>query len=243
MLETAVFALTWRVTRGRLCSAPLLAAAVAFPALVLWVGLADSYETAAKFFFFLFPHAFLIAAQDAVRTDLESGVLENALFAGGRFRGFLLAKSFVLAAAAGGYACGLFAMFSAWGLAVGRFQITFVAQFALGLLAGFYYIGLAGALSYRLRAGSNVVAVLLAQSAALVALLFSMTSRAGLLDYAASGRFPGLGSGLAFGGLVAVLPNLVVSRSLFVFGVEVAAGVALTFLIQFRLARGLELRA
>ncbi|OGD16455.1 MAG: hypothetical protein A2V76_10375 [Candidatus Aminicenantes bacterium RBG_16_63_14] len=242
MFDTALFPITWRVTRRRLLASPLaIAAGLAFPAFVVWIGFNDSYETAAKFFFFLLPHVFLIAAQDTVRTDIESGALENVLFLGGRFRGFLRAKSYVLAAAVGIYACGLFGLFTAWGLAAGAFRPYFVIRFALGLLAGSYYIALAGTLSYFLRAGSNVLALLLAQSAALIALLFSATSRTGFLDYAASGRFPGLGPKLLFGGLVAILPNVVVSGRLLVFAAEVLTGLALSLFVQNRLARALEL--
>jgi hypothetical protein len=243
MLDTALFPLTWRVVRQRLFASPLaLAAALAFPALVVFIGVRDSYGAAVRFFLFFFPHGFLIAAQDMVRTDIESGALENVLFLGGRFRGFLWAKSFVLAAAVGAYACGLFVLLVAWGAVTGAFEPVHLAQFALGLLAGFYYIGLAGTLSYFLKAGSNAVALLLAQAAVVVALLFSVTSRTGLLDHAASGRFPGPGPALVFGGLVAVLPNVVVSPSLFVFGAEVLAGLVLALLTQSRLARRLELK-
>ena len=243
MLDTALFPLTWRVVRQRLFASPLaIAAAVAFPALVVFIGVRDSYGAALRFFLFFFPHGFLIASQDMVRTDIESGALENALFLGGRFRGFLWAKNFVLAAAVGAYACGLFALLSVWGAATGAFEPIHLAQFSLGLLAGFYYIGLAGTLSYFLKAGSNAVALFLGQAAVVVALLFSVTSRTGLLDHAASGRFPGPGPALLFGGLVAVLPNVVVSPSLFVFGAEVLAGLVLSFLVQSRLARRLELR-
>jgi len=242
MFDTALLPLTWRVTRRRLVASPLtLAAGLAFPAVVVWIGLGDSYETAAKFFFFLVPHVFLIAAQDMVRTDIDGGALENVLFLGGRFRRFLWTKNFVLAGACGAYALLLFALFSAWGLALGEFRTAHAALFGMGLLAGLYYLGLAGALSYFLRAGSNTLVLLLAQSAALVGLLFSATSRTGFLDYAASGRFPGLGSKLLFGGLVAVLPNLIVSSRLSAFGAEVLAGLALSLLVQNRLARALEL--
>ena len=238
MLDTTLLPLTWRVTRRRLIASPLtLVAGLAFPAFVVWIGLRDSYETAAKFFLFFFPHVFLIAAQDMVRTDIDGGALENVLFLGGRFRRFLWSKNFVLAGAGGAYALLLFALFSAWGLAAGEFRPIYAAQFGLGLLAGFYYIGLAGTLSYFLRAGSNTLVLLLAQ----VALLFSVTSRTGFLDYAASGRFPGLGSKLLFGGLVAVLPNLAVSGRLSAFGAEVLAGLALSLFVQNRLARALEL--
>ncbi len=243
MLDTALFPLTWRVVRRRLFASPLaIAAALAFPALVVFIGLRDSHGAAMRFFLFFFPHGFLIAAQDMARSDIESGALENVLFLGGRFRGFLWAKNFVLAAAVGVYACGLFALLAAWGAVTGAFEPVHLAQFALGLLAGFYYIGLAGMLSYFLKAGSNAVALLLAQAAVVVALLFSVTSRTGLLDHAASGRFPGPGPALLFGGLVAVLPNVIVSPSLFIFGTEVLAGLVLALIAQSRLARRLELR-
>ncbi len=242
MLDTALFPLTWRITRRKFLSSPLtIAAGLAFPGFVAWIGLHDSYGTSAKFFFFLLPHVFLIAAQDAVRTDIDGGALESVLFLGGKYRSFLWAKNFVLAGAAGLYALGMFALFSAWGLAIGEFHPVHVVRFALGLLAGFYYISLAGTLSYFLKAGSNVLVLLLAQSAALVALLFTTTSRTGFLDYIATGRFPGFGSRLLFGGLVAILPNLVVSGRLHVFSAEVLAGLALALLVQSRLARRLEL--
>jgi hypothetical protein len=242
MPDPTLFPLTWRILRRRLFSSPLAwTAGLAFPAFIAWIGLADSYGTAAKFFFFLLPHVFLIAAQDIVRTDLESGALENDLFLGGRFRGFLGAKSYVLAAAVGIYACGLFGLFAVWGLAVGAFEPVFAARFGLALLAGFYYVSLAGILSFFLKGGSNVLALLLAQSAAVVAIIFSASSRTGLLDYAASGRFPSAGPMLLFGGLTAVLPNVIVSGRLTVFAAEVAAGLGLVLFIQGRLARTVEL--
>ena len=173
MPDAALLALTWRVTRRRLTASPLAAvAAAAFPAFVVWIGLTDSYGTAAKFFFFLLPHVFLVAAQDTVRTDLESGALENVLFLGGRFRGYLMAKGFVLAAAVGAYALALFGLFAAWGLAAGGFEPAFAVRFALALVAGLYYVALAGVLSHFLRAGSNVLVILLAQSAAVLGLVF-----------------------------------------------------------------------
>ncbi len=242
MADPVLFALTWRVTRRRLLgSPPAIAAALAFPAFVVWLGLTDSYGTAAKFFFFLLPHVFLISAQDAVRSDIESGALESVLFLGGRFRGFLGLKGLALAAGAGAYAVVLFALFAAWGLAAGGFEPAFGLRFALALLAGFYYIALAGALSYVLRAGSNVLVLLLVQAAAVGALIFSTTARTGLLDHAATGEFPGWGPRLLFGALAAVLPNVVVSGRLPAFAAEVLAGLGLAVLVQSRLARRLEL--
>lgn len=243
MPDTALLALTWRITRRKIVSSPLaLAAGLAFPVFVVWIGLADSYGTAARFFFFLLPHVFLIAAQDAVRTDIDTGALENVLFLGGRFRGFLAAKGLVLAAVAAGYALVLFGAFAAWGAAVGGFEAGFFPRFGLSLLAGTYYVALAGVLSHWLKAGSNVVALLLAQSAALALLVSSATAKPGLLDYAAGGPITGLGPRLLFGALVAVLPNVVVSGRLPLYAAEVLAGLGLAVFVQGRLVRGFEIR-
>jgi hypothetical protein len=243
MSDPALVTLTWRVVRRRvLASRAAIAAAVLFPALVALIGLRDSYAAAMRFFLFFFPHAFLFAAQDMVRTDIDGGALENVLFLAGRFRGFLWAKNLVLAAAVAAYAAGLFTLLAAWGAARGGFEAVHLAQFGLGLLAGLYYVALAGTLSHFLKAGSNAAAVLLGQAAVFVALLFSVTSRTGFLDHAAAGRFPGPGPALLFGGLVAVLPNVIVSPKMSVFGAEVLAGLVLALFVQGRLVRRLELR-
>jgi hypothetical protein len=112
----------------------------------------------------------------------------------------------------------------------------------LALLAGLYYAALAGVLSHFLRGGSNVLSILLAQAAGVLALLFTVSSRTGLLDHAASGRFPGAGSKLLFGGLVAVLPNVVVAGRPSLFAAEVLAGLVAALAVQERLVRKLELR-
>ncbi len=242
MLDADILALTRRVTARRALASPAaVAAGLAFPAFIAWVGLADSYGAAEKLFYFLLPHVFLVAAQDMARTDIESGALENVLFAGGRFRGYLAAKGPVVAAAAAAYASVLFGLFAAWGLAAGACRPDVVVRFGLALLAGLYYVALAGLLGHFLRGGANVLTVLLAQAAALLALLFTASSRTGLLDYAATGRFPGAGAKALFAGLVAVLPNVTVSARPTPFVAEVAAGLGLLAVLRWRLLRDLEL--
>lgn len=243
MPEPALLALTWRVTRRRLAASPLaIAAGLAFPAIVIWIGVNDSYATAVRFFFFLLPHVFLVAAQDMVRSDLDGGTLESVLFLGGRFRGFLAAKSLVLAASAAVYCAALFALFAAAGAAAGGFETAFVLRFGLALVAGAYYAAWAGVLSHFLKAGSNVLVLLLAQAAAVLGLIFSTTARTGLLDHAAAGRFPGAGSKILFGALVAVVPNIIVSGRLPWFAAEVAVLLGLGLFLLARLTKRVEIR-
>lgn len=243
MPDTALLALTWRVTRRRvLASWPAIVAGLAFPAGIAWIGVGDSYGTAAKLFYFLLPHVFLVAAQDGVRTDLECGALENMLFAAGRFRAYLRAKRAVVAAAAGAYALLLFGLFAGWGLALGEFRPDDAVKFALAVLAGLYSIALAGVLGHFLKGGSNVLSLLLAQAAAAMALIFTASARAGILDYAAIGAFPGLGPKLVFGGLAALLPNVIVAGRPSIFAAEVLAGLGLVWALHERLIRRLELR-
>jgi len=135
----------------------------------------------------------------------------------------------------------LFALFSAWGAALGAFRPSDLIRLGLAFLSGLYYVALAGVLSHFLRGGSNVLALLLAQAAALVTLLFTVSARTGLLDYAASGRFPGLGPKILFGGLVAILPNVVVTGRPTIFAAGVLAGLLAAVLVEVRLLRKLEL--
>lgn len=243
MSDPALLALTWRVTRRRILGSPAaVAAGLVFPGVMAWIGLAHSYGTAAKLFYFLLPHVFLLAAQDSVRADLASGALENALFAGGRFRGFLRTRGIVAAAAAGAYALALFGLFAAWGLALGGFRATDLVKFGLAFVAGLYYVALAGVLGHFLDGGANVLSLLLAQAAAVLALLFTTSARTGLLDHAATGSFPGLGPKLLFAGLAALVPNVTVAGRPTVFAAEVAALLVVTGAVWARLIRGLEVR-
>lgn len=235
--------LTLRLTLLKLGRSKFTMAVAAFlPAFLVFLGIRASYGTAMKFFLFFFPYVFLIAAQDMAATEVAGGALENVLFIGGNFRGYLWCKNFALAAAAGAYAAAIFLFVVLWGIAGREFSPFSTVQFALGLLAGLYYISAAGALSHFLKAGSNVVVILLVQAAALLGLLFSATSRAGFIDHLESGRFPDLKSRLLFLGFASVFPNLIVSPRLIRGGLAVAGGLLAALLLQKARLLRLELR-
>ncbi len=243
MFEKDVFPLTARLAWLRLRGSRLaVAAAAALPVFLLALGLKESPSAALRVFLLFFPYLFLLASQDMSASEVYGGGLENVLFLDGRFRSYLWQKNLVLAAVGGTYACAVFLGLAAWGLGRGAFEPASVLQLGLGLLAGAYYIAAAGALGFVLRAGSNVVVLLLAQAAALIGLILSTTFRTGFVDHLAAGRFPDLGSRLLFAGLAAVFPNLIVARRLFRGGVVVLAGLVLALLIQRACLRRLELR-
>ncbi|HVP89745.1 MAG TPA: hypothetical protein VMS75_00870 [Terriglobales bacterium] len=242
MLKTNVFPLTARLAGLRLRSSRLVpAVAAALPVFLLGLGLKESPATALKVFLLFFPYIFLLASQDMSASETQGGGLENVLFLDGRFRTYLWQKNLVLAAAGGVYACAVFVGLAAWHLGRGTFEPASVLQLGLGLLAGAYYVAVAGALGFVLRAGSNVVVLLLAQAAALIGLILSTTLRTGFIDHLASGRFPGFGSKLLFAGLAAVFPNLIVARRLSRGGAVVLAGLVLALLVQRARLRRLEL--
>lgn len=242
MSGTNVFPLTVRLAWLKLRRSRFtMAVAAGLPALLFYLGLRDSPAGAMKFFLLFFPYVFLLAAQDLAGTEISGGGLENGLFLAGDFRRYLWLKNPALAAAAGAYAAGVFLPLAAWTMVRGVFEPFSLAQFGLGLLAGLYYLALAGALSYILKAGSNVVVILLVQAAAVVALLLSATSRAGFIDKLGDGRFPDLGSRILFLGFAALFPNLIVSRRLLPGALAVGAGLAAALAVQRALTRRLEL--
>ncbi len=211
------------------------------PALLVYLGLRESPTAAMKLFLLFFPYMFLLAGQDLAGTELRGGGLENGLFLNGDFRRYLWLKNPALAAAAGVYAAGLFLPLAAWTALRGGFEAFSLAQFGLGLLAGLYYLALAGALSYFLKAGSNVVVILLVQAVAVVALLLSATSHLGFIDHLSDGRFPDLGSRLLFLGSASLFPNLIVARRLFAGAFAVGVGLAAALAVQKAVVRCLEL--
>jgi len=230
--------LAWLKTRaGRIW----LIAPAALLAVVAFAWVRDSYDTAVKFFLGLFPYVFLFLGADMVRSEAESGALECGLFLGGRFREYLMLKGPFLAAVAAAISLLMFAGLTLAGLAAGRHPLPEAGRFGLGLVAGVYYTALAGLLSTRLRAGSNVLAVVVAQAAALLLVMFTVTSRTGLLNAMETGVWPDLKTRLEFMAAAALIPNLVLSRPLYIFSLELVALTVLAFFWQRAIIRRMEL--
>lgn len=230
--------LAWLKTRaGRIW---LIAPTVVL-AIVLLAWVRDSYETAMKFFLSLFPYVFLFLGADMVRSEAESGALESGLFLGGRFREYLMFKGPFLASVAAAISLAMFAGLTLAGLVAGRPGLPDAGRFGLGLVAGVYYTGLAGLLSTRLRAGSNVLVVVVAQAAALLLAMFTLSSRTGLLKAMESGVWPDLKTRLEFAAAAALIPNLVLSPPLYLFSLELLALTAVAFVWQRAIIRRMEL--
>jgi len=209
---------------------------------IAYVWLKDSYSMGLKFFLFLFPHIFLFFSQDMMKEEVESGELENILFLKGKFRGYLWRKNFCLFLIASGVALAAMAGMTGYGLAVGDFPAQSLLPLGMGLVAGIYYIALAGWLSFYLRGGSNVLIIILGQLSLFIYLLFSVTQNSGFIDCLTSGRFPDWGSRLKFLLFLGLFPNILASEKHFVYGFSVIGLVFLFLLLQKAKLRSLELR-
>jgi len=231
------------ITRRKLLSARgSLFIFAGFLILLAFIWIKGAFVFSFRLFLFLFPHLFLFLAQDMIKDEVDSGALENILFLEGGFRSHLRLKNAVIAAAALGAGLILFAGFSAYGLATRQFAALFFLQFGTGILAGLYYLALAGFLSFFLRAGTNVIIVILGQFVILFGLLLSAAQKPEWIERLNSSSLSGLAAKLEFLALAVVIPNVIVAaRSwLSILGVGVLAG--LFFGLQLLKVRSLELR-
>ncbi len=237
------FPLTAFITRRKLASAKAnLLVLAGFMLLLALFWIKGAFLFSFRLFLFLFPHLFLFLAQDMFRDEVDSGGLENILFLSGGYRSYLRRKNAVVAAAALGAGSVLFAAFTLYGLAAHQFAARFFLQFGTGVLAGFYYLALAGSLSFFFRAGTNVLLVILGQVLALFGLLLSAAQRPEWIERLTSSSFPGLAAKLEFLALALVVPNVVVVRGFWfaILGLGVMSG--LLFGLQMLKIRSLELR-
>ncbi|MFZ2054021.1 MAG: hypothetical protein WAU81_07465 [Candidatus Aminicenantales bacterium] len=231
------------VTRKKLVSAKAnLFILTGFLILPAFIWIKGAFVFSVRLFLFIFPHLFLFLARDMIKDEVDSGALENLLFLDGGYRSYLRWKNAVVGAAALGAGLILFAAFALYGLATRQFAALFLLQFGTGIVAGLYYLALAGFLSFFLRAGTNALLVILGQALGFFGLLLAATQRPEWIERVTPSSLPGLAAQLEFLALAVVFPNvLVAARSwMTILGVGVLAG--LFFGLQLLKVRSLELR-
>lgn len=187
----------------------------AFPPLlfgVLWHF--DSFETASGFLILLFPYVFLFLSRDMMKSDIESGALENTLFIGGVFRNVLWVRFLSVFGIGLAYVFLLLVFCAAAGMISGHPFPWSPLQVAGGLAAGAYFAGWGGFLGFFLKSGSNVLSVLLLQAATGVVLLMTLGRHLTFFSMFHDGVFPDAGSLLKFLAFLAVFPNLLVRKNL-----------------------------
>lgn len=228
--------------RKLLCAKVNVLVLSGFVFLLAYLWAKDTYSLSFRAFLYLYPFLFLFFSQDMLNDEIHSGVLENVLFAGGRFRSYLLSKNILVAACALGLTLFLFSGFALYGLASRQWEALFLGQFASGLLVGAYYVALAGFLSIFLRAGSNVLIILLGQAALFVSLLLTASQRTGLAERLTASSFPAIGARLEFLAVSFVLPNIVIARRSWLNLLGLGAMAALFFGFQIWEINSLDLR-
>jgi len=204
-----------------------------FIALIGYIWQKDSFSVSLKAYLHLFPYLFLFISQDMVKDEIDSGSLENVLFLKGDFRRYLWGKNFLLAAVAFLCSLAIFLVLAACGLITKQFSSLYLLQFIAGVIAGIYYLSLAGLLSFFFKGGSNVLIVILGQVFLLIGLFLSVSQRPGFIDYLDQAPFPDLFSRVKFFALAAVFPNAVVAKRF----IGYALGIAVLSLLFLSLQR------
>jgi hypothetical protein len=238
-LRGAYLRLTWRKVTASKTSWGACAALAAIAA-VFWVR--ESAETAVRMVLILGPYLFLALTQDMMRGEIDAGTLENVLFIDGGFKRYLRLKSPVVVAASATFMMALFAAPAVPAALSGSLSVRAILPLVpMSLAVGVYYVLLGNTLSLFLKGGSNVMAVLVAQAAVVVALILTVKADGGVLAYLETGAFPGIGERLAFMGLAAVCPAFVMSPRFLPYALEFLALAALLWGVQSAAIRRLEL--
>jgi hypothetical protein len=213
-----------------------------FILLLAYLWAEDSLSTAFKAFLYLHPFLSLFFSQDIVSDEIASGALENVIFIEGRFRHYLLLKPALVAAAGLGVSLALFLCFSAYGWTTHQLFSFEPGRLAAGLLVGLYYVAAAGALSFCLRAGSNVLIIILGQFVLAAGLLVSASQRMGLIERLTSAAAQGTGAQFEFLSVSFILPNIVIARPSRLNLLGLVAGTAFFTAFMVWKIRSLELR-
>jgi hypothetical protein len=178
-----------------------------------------------------------------MKEEIDSGILENVLFLKGDFRSYLLLKNVVVTAIAAGLSGALFLIFSLYALVSHQFPGGFLARFLNGQLAGVYYVALAGFLSLFLRAGSNVLLVILGQVGLLASLFLSLAAqKTAWIDRLAASSFPGLAEKLEFLAVAAIFPNAMIGQRPGILTLGLAILALSWVVLQWTFITTLELR-
>lgn len=209
---------------------------------VAFVGFKDSFALAFQLYIFLFPHIFLFLSQDMFKDEIGSGALENVLFLRGNYKPYLFMKNLCLGLIALVLSLAIYLVMAFSALIIKQSLALPWLSFLIGILVGVYYIFLGGLLSFYVRAGSNVLIIILGQVLLLVGLFLSVTQRAGFIDQLSQAHFPGILAKIKFLVLVLVFPNIVVAGRFHVYSLGVAGMAALLLLFQKLRLQGLELR-
>ena len=243
MSSRAYGRLAARLTVLKLLRSPAtVGVSLLLPALVGLVWAKESYDVGLKTFLYLLPHVFLVATQNMFKSEASGGALENVLFIRGGFRSYFLWKNAALALAGLGYGLFIFALIRVLGLwahGTGPVELTGLAA---SVLAGVYYVALGGLLGHFLVGGSNVLALILAQTAAFIGLLQDAAGGHHFLESLASGAFTGAGDRLKFLALAGVLPNILVAGLLRRYALWMVPAAGALFLLQALIVRGSESR-
>lgn len=213
-----------------------------FSLLIVFIWAKDSFDVALKFFLYLFPYIFLFFSQDMARGEIDSGCLENVIFLRLGYKKYLLGKNILVAGMAFLAVLALFVGPASYGLFTGQLTSLHLLQFGTGLIAGVYYVFLAGLLSHYLKGGSNVLLVIVGQALLIISLLLSAGQSQGFIHHLSEGVFPDFWSKMKFFGLVSVFPNIVISRKFFPWAAEILGLILLLGILQRVKVRRLELR-
>ncbi|HEK84859.1 MAG: hypothetical protein ACPLZD_05285 [Candidatus Saccharicenans sp.] len=209
---------------------------------VLYVLLADSLNTALKFFLFLFPYLFLFFSGDMMKDEIDSGILENVIFLEDRYRHYLFQKNFILFVLAFLFSASIFFSLTIASLLPGTFKWFYLFQFLAGTIIGAYYIALSGWLSFYFRGGANIIIVIVGQITAIVSLFFSMQERTGFLYYLEKGEFPNLIAKIKLSLLVLIIPNFLITKNLSSYLFLAILGAGLFLFLQWHTIKNLELK-
>lgn len=210
----------------------LYAIGVLFLLVLIYVGLRDSASAMMRWFLLLFPYMFLFLSQDMIRSEVDSGSLENVLFIRERYRSYLLQKNAVVVLLGGALSLALFVILALVSLASKSIGWNECVGYGAGIIAGIYYVSLAGYFSYYVKGGSNVLLVILGQLALVITLIASSDHTRGIVDALDQGRIPDVLTGLKFAAITAIFPNIVSTQRYISWTIEPAILGLLLFFFQ-----------